>query len=54
MAKHNPTQATSVWQKAQAYLPQNQENLEKHNAYLMQLINMKGQEKKITFATWLE
>jgi hypothetical protein len=33
--------------------PQNQENLEKHNAYLMQLTNMKGEEKKITFATWL-
>jgi hypothetical protein len=26
---------------AQVCLPQNQENLKKHNAYLMQLINMK-------------
>jgi len=31
--------------------PQNQENLEKHNAYLMQFRNMKRQEKKIIFAT---
>jgi hypothetical protein len=31
--------------------PQNQENFKKHNACLMQLTNMKGQEKKIIFAT---
>jgi hypothetical protein len=31
--------------------PQNQENLEKHNANLMQLKNMKKKKQKITFAT---